>query len=41
MTLTPKIASRMGRKVIGFKPYNSNELEKILLERVGKLDVFT
>jgi Cdc6-like AAA superfamily ATPase len=39
-TLTGKVASRMGRKTIGFKPYTSLQIEKILIERVGKFDVF-
>lgn len=39
-TLSGKVASRMGRKTIGFRTYTSQQIEKILLERVGKLDVF-
>lgn len=38
--LTGKVASRMGRKTICFKPYTSPQIEKILQERVEKYHVF-
>jgi Cdc6-like AAA superfamily ATPase len=34
------VASRMGRKRIGFPAYTSQQIEKILMERLGKYDIF-
>ena len=30
----------MGRKKIGFAPYTSQQIEKILMERIGRFEVF-
>lgn len=30
-TLNPKVASRMGKRTITFKPYSSHQIEKILI----------
>lgn len=39
-TLTPKLTSRMGNQRLMFKPYSSSQLDSILKQRVGHLNVF-
>ena len=38
--LLPKIQSRMGKKVLIFKPYSSEEIKAILVDRLGKSILF-
>lgn len=38
--LSPKVNSRMGNRRLVFTQYESHQIEKILKERISKLDVF-
>jgi origin recognition complex subunit 1 len=39
-TLTQKLNSRIGNKRLPFKPYGSTQLEEILKQRVGPMNIF-